>query len=252
MFRVYPGVFAFGRPDLPIEGRLAAAVLHAGSGATLSHTTAAWWWALHDSPPSRIHVSAPGQVASRRGLAVHHPRSPNRVFHRRLPVTSVPRTLLDVAGLLPASSLRRALAEADYRGLLDVTAIEAELGQGRRGSADLRAALRRHQPELAHTRSALEERFLGLCENARITLPEVNVTVCGLMVDGLWRRERLIVELDGHAAHGSRERIERDRRRELTLRAAGFTILRYTWQQVTGEPELVSRDLRHALEIAAA
>jgi very-short-patch-repair endonuclease len=63
----------------------------------------------------------------------------------------------------------------------------------------------------------------------------------------LWRGPRVIVELDGHDAHDSRAQIERDRRRELRLRAAGFVVLRYTWDQVTREPGLVVTDVRLAL-----
>jgi very-short-patch-repair endonuclease len=78
-------------------------------------------------------------------------------------------------------------------------------------------------------------------------LPEINVKVAGLMVDALWRRERVIVELDGRAAHDSTPAMERDRSRDLRLRAAGHLVVRYTWQQVTATPESVVRDLRAAL-----
>jgi very-short-patch-repair endonuclease len=109
-------------------------------------------------------------------------------------------------------------------------------------------ALARHRPELARTLSVLEERFLALCEQrGDIPIPEVNVRLCGLMVDALWRRERLIVELDGRSGHSTVAAMERDRGRELTLRSAGYSVLRYTWQQVTQQPERVAADLRAAL-----
>jgi very-short-patch-repair endonuclease len=75
----------------------------------------------------------------------------------------------------------------------------------------------------------------------------VNATVLGLMVDALWREQRLVVELDGHAAHANAAAAERDRGRELLLRGAGFRVIRYTWAQVTGAPEAVIADLRAAL-----
>jgi len=155
--------------------------------------------------------------------------------------------LREYAVVAPHDRVRRVLAEADYRRLLDVDAVYALLGRGRPGSAKLRAALRRHQPRLALTRSVLEEHFLALCESARLPPPECNSLVEGLTVDMLWRGSRVIVELDGHDAHDSRAQIERDRRRELRLRTAGFVVLRYTWDQITREPELVIADLRLAL-----
>jgi very-short-patch-repair endonuclease len=111
----------------------------------------------------------------------------------------------------------------------------------------LRQALTRHQPRLAHTLSILEERFVALCEESGIKLPQINATVNGLMVDALWERQRVIAELDGHAAHATPAAAERDRRRELTLRSAGYRVHLYTWQQITEEPELVVSDLRGAL-----
>ena len=95
----------------------------------------------------------------------------------------------------------------------------------------------------------LEERFLALCQDAGIRLPEVNVKVCGLMVDALWPGDRVIVELDGHQAHAGQTAVERDRGRELMLRTAGYLLLRYSWQQVTREPEAVAGDLRRALGV---
>jgi very-short-patch-repair endonuclease len=107
--------------------------------------------------------------------------------------------------------------------------------------------LKAHLPSLAATLSVLEERFLLLCEAYGIPLPEANAVVGGLKVDALWRGSRTIVELDGHDAHAHPSAIERDRAREVLLRAAGFRVLRYTWQQVTEQPDVVAADLRLAL-----
>jgi hypothetical protein len=145
------------------------------------------------------------------------------------------------------ADIRRAIAEAEYRGLLDLDAVGGVLSRGRPGSSTLRSALLHHRPELAATRSVLEERFVELCEVSRIPLPLVNVEVCGLTVDAIWHPQRVIVELDGHAAHATPVAIERDRRRELRLRAAGYLVLRYTWRQITQQPELVASDMRAAL-----
>jgi hypothetical protein len=247
LVRVHPGVYALGHDALPIEGRLVAALLYAGPGSALSHTTAAWWWGVFETAPRVIHISSGHRRRPRRGLRLHLPRGLEPAFHRTLPVTSVPRTLRDLAASLGFDSLRRAVAEADYRNLLDPTAVIAVCGPGRPGSAALRSALKAHLPSLAATLSVLEERFLLLCEAYGIPLPEANAVVGGLKVDALWRGSRTIVELDGHDAHAHPSAIERDRAREVLLRAAGFRVLRYTWQQVTEQPDVVAADLRLAL-----
>jgi hypothetical protein len=221
--------------------------LEASAQVALSHLTAAAWWGLTGEPSSPIEVSARGRARSIPGVRVHHPRRLDVFHHSGLPVTTIARTLLDVAPRLPFHRLRRLVAEADYRWRLDPAAVGAQLGRGRHGSNALRKALILHTPRLARTLSALEERFLALCEDHGIPLPEVNVTVAGLMVDALWRDRMLVVELDGARAHATPAAMQRDRDRDLTLRAAGYEVRRYTWQQVTEQPEAVVADLRPAL-----
>ena len=249
---LYRGVFAVGHRAVGIEGRLRGALLYAGDHAALSFTTAGWQWGLLSTQPKRIHISVAGRRKSLREVAIHRVSYLQATRHRTLPVTTVPRTLLDLAATLPFPALRRALAEADYRGLLDTRAIEAELGRGRPGSAALRQALQSHLPELGEVRSPLEERFLLLCEQAGLPPPEVNAAVEGLTVDAAWRHAQVIVELDGAEAHATPERMRNDRRRDLTLRSVGYTVLRYTWGQVMREPLAVVGDVRGALERRSA
>lgn len=246
--RVHPGVYSVGHRAFGIAGRISAALLYAGPGAALSHTTAAWWWQLIEAEPQRIHVSMKADRSSLPEVRVHRPRSLESARHRGLPVTTVARTLVDLAGIASQRVLRRALAQADYRRLLDPNAVYAVLGRGQPGSAALRMALARHSPQLARTLSVLEERFLALCEGRGFPVPEVNARLAGMTVDALWREQRVVVELDGYAAHGTRAAIERDRHREVDLRAHGYRVLRYTWEQVTEQADRVAADLRIALE----
>jgi hypothetical protein len=251
LHRIHPGVYALGHRRLTTEGRLFAALLYAGHGALLSHATAAWWWGLLNAEPPAIHISIPKHRSSLPGVVLHRPLCLDGAKHRRLHLTTVPRTLLDYAATASRGEVRLALAEADYRRLLDLREVEHLLGRGLAGSAKLRRALARHLPQLALTRSRLERAFLALCEWAGLPLPEVNAKIGRMTVDALWRAERVIVELDGHDGHSSRAQIERDRRRELRLRAAGYTVIRYTWDQITKERELVAADLAARLGIPA-
>ena len=247
LHRIHPGVYAVGHARLSTEGRLVAALFYAGPGAALSHSTGAWWWRLIDHEPVRIEISAPRETRSLPAVLIHHPRHLKRTEHRGLPTTTVAQTLLDFAVSAPPDRLSRALSEADFRRLLDGNAIETVLARGHPGTVALRRCLESHCPDLARTRSVLEERFLALCRTGRIPLPEVNVKIAGLTVDALWREQRVIVELDGHAGHGTPAQLERDHQRDLRLRAAGYFVLRYTWQQITQQPEQVISDLEAAL-----
>jgi len=244
LHRVHPGVFAVGHGCLAMEGVLAAAVFYAGKGAALSHVTAAWWSGMLQAQPTRVHVSAPGKRKSLRRVRVHCRRDLERVWHKRLPLTPPTQTLLDIAGIVRFMELRRALAEAEYRRLATLAEVEGVLGRGKPGSAALRAALDCHLPQLARTRSRMEELFVLLCERHCLTPPAVNARVAGWTVDAVWFDQRIAVELDSHSAHGTPAAMEEDRRRDLELRAAGYTVLRYTWRQLTDESDLVIADLR--------
>jgi very-short-patch-repair endonuclease/predicted transcriptional regulator of viral defense system len=243
---VRPRVYAVGHPGGTVESDLAAALLYAGPGACLSHATAAWWFDLVDSKPYMIEVRTPRRCRSIPGIRVHPSRNLERISHNRLPVTPLSQTLLDYASTASLSKLRRALAKADYHGF-DVGRLEAELARGRPGSARLRTALKNHQPKLALTRSRLEMALYELCESARIPLPEINADIAGWTVDALWRRERLVVEVDGPSNHRTPAQIRRDRRKDFDLRAAGLTVLRYADEQVTKHERLVAAEIQHNL-----
>jgi hypothetical protein len=248
---IHRGVYALGHSSVPVEGRLVAALLHAGPEAVLSHHAAAWWWRLLEPEPAVIDVSAPGRRSSLDGVRVHHPRAIEATRSRRLPVTTVPRTLLDLAATSSTEQLRRALAQADYHRLLVRDDVLAACGPGRVGATRLRAAVERYEPRIAMTRSELERRLLAECGAAGIPLPEVNVVIEEWTVDALWRRERVIVELDGRDNHSTPGQMERDRRKDLQLRAAGYVVLRYTWAQILFEAPAVIADLRAALNQTA-
>jgi hypothetical protein len=240
-------VYAYGHPSIPIEGELVAALIYAGEGAVLSHRTAAWWWGLVDEAPGRIEVSRLPRTRSLPEVLVHQPRQLESTRHRRFPITTVARTLLDFAANASLNGVRNALAKAEYLDLMDVRAVEAILGQGRPGTAKLRQALQRHQPRLADTRSRTERRFLQLCEDAGIPIPEVNVRLHGWTLDFLWRTEGLVVETDGYGNHHTPAQLDRDRRKELALRSRRLTVTRYSRQQVEDDGATVIADVASTL-----
>jgi very-short-patch-repair endonuclease len=151
----------------------------------------------------------------------------------------------------PLERVRSAVAEADFQRRLDLESIDALTGTGCRGSAALKRALSLHRPQYARTRSPLEDLLLDLCRRHRLPLPEVNVKLCGYVVDALWRDERLVVELDGGDGHTSYAQMVRDRERDLDLRVSGHRVHRYSWRQLTEERIAVAADIRSALRFLA-
>jgi REase_MTES_1575 len=198
-----------------------------------------------------IEVTAFGAGRPRDGLRVHRTTTldPLTDVVRQpdgLPLTSAIRTLADLAGTLDVTRLRRAVRRAELHRLLDVS----KLPLTGKGAHRLREAVGLvDEPQI--TRSELEERFLDLVAEAGLPQPAVNATVEGYEVDFVWRRERLIVETDGRAAHLTPTAFEDDRQRDVELRIAGWTMVRFTWRQVVHEPATVVANLRALFRAAA-
>jgi very-short-patch-repair endonuclease len=247
LIRRLPGVYAVGHAAPSVAAELTAALLYAGPGAMLTSATGVWWLELSDRRPDDVQLISPRRRRTFAGIVIRTRDGLTRGWHRNLPVAPVAQVLLDYAITVADLDLRRALAQAEYHGYLDVDLLRAELGRGRPGSARLREALAQHDPRLARTRSELETAFLALCRAHNLPAPELNVTVEGHLVDMLWREQRVIVELDGAANHRHWGQIQRDRGRDLDLRAAGYIVLRYVWAQVIGQPAAVAQDVRAAL-----
>jgi Protein of unknown function (DUF559)/Transcriptional regulator, AbiEi antitoxin len=250
LHRVHRGVYAVGRRGVHGKGLLWAAVLACGERAVVSHVSAADLWEIRRSASRVVHVAVArtGRV-HRRGLVVHRTvcLPENEVTRcEGIPVTSVTRTLLDLAEVIPRRALERAMDEAERLRVFDERALREVLEShpGRRGSPLIAAVLEDHAVGSTLTRSELEERFLALCEDAGIEGPEVNAKVGRYEVDFLWPEKRLIVETDGEQSHRTRAAFERDRARDARLTAMGYRVMRFTHRQITREPRTVERLLR--------
>ncbi len=249
LHRLSLGVYALGHRALSEEGRLSAALLHAGPGAALSHVTAAWWWRLLRFADRQIHVSHPGRAGSTDSVVVHHPRHLSRAWRLGLPVTDVVQTLLDIAPTASEPAFRRALAQADHLGLIRPDTLRRAT-VGRRGCTRLHVALDHHLPELAGTLSPLEDDFLLFCQKRGFPIPEPNALIAGFHVDAVFRDARLAVELDGRDVHGKPAAVVTDRRREMAIRGAGYRIVRYSDEQVNRRSDATAADLSALLRLA--
>ncbi|HEX7300526.1 MAG TPA: DUF559 domain-containing protein [Solirubrobacteraceae bacterium] len=238
LHRLHRGVYAVGHAVLRREGRWLAAVLACGPGALLSHVSAAAHWGLLQSEATLIDVTASPSRRGVPGIRLHRSRSliaRDTTSHEGIPVTTIPRTLLDLAAIVAAHRLERALAQAERLRLYDGKAIEDVIGRanGHRGTTALTRATAR---EPKFTRSDLEAWFLALVREAGLDEPEVNFSLTApdhprIEVDFCWPSHRLIVELDGWETHRTRAAFEHDRARDAALQAIGWRVVRFTWRE---------------------
>jgi very-short-patch-repair endonuclease len=223
-----------------------AAVLAAGSGAVLSYRSAAELWRIRSSSRRRIEVSVPRRRRSTARLELHEVQmQPDEVtIEAGIPVTTPARTLFDLAAILSPQQLKAAFTEAEVRRLTSPTSLDALLTRyrGRRGTAALKRILEKHTHTAVPT-SLLERRFLKLIETHNLPRPEINRLTGHGELDAIWPEQRLIVECDGFAFHGTREAFERDRAKDRALQAAGWRVVRITWRQLTDDPTTIARQL---------
>jgi very-short-patch-repair endonuclease len=229
-----------------------AAVLAYGPGAVLSHRPGgAHWQIVRDR--GACEVSVPKGRRSRPGIRVHQVWLPGDeiTVHEGIPVTTVPRTLFDLAAGISLRELERAINEAEVRRLWDDLSLDHLLDRYPRhkGNRTVRAALRARRSGATVTRSELEEMFLQLTDEAGIPRPEINAIVGGFEVDAVWRDAGLAVELDGRDTHGTAAAFERDRERDRILQVAGWRTVRVTYRQMRDSPRAVERDLRLLLAV---
>jgi very-short-patch-repair endonuclease len=246
------GVYAVGHRIVPPEGRWLAAILRVGEGAALSHSSAAVLWGLRRSANrERIDVATPRSSRSTPSIQRRHVQLwPDEVtVRRRIPVTTLARTLFDISAETSAEGLEGAIRQAEYLHRFRLEALERMLDRhpGRRGVATVRACLRHlGRGPRGRVRSKLELRFATLLSGTRLPRPELNalLDIDGSKVeaDCLWRKQRLIVELDGGEAHGTRVAFESDRERDRRLQAAGWRVVRVTWRQLD-DPAALLQDL---------
>jgi very-short-patch-repair endonuclease len=243
--RVHTGVYSVGLGKLTTAGHFMAAVLACGPRAVLSHRSAAEQLGLRFSARAKIEVTVPrGAARSRRGIEVHYGEVEPVVIDA-VPCTTVARTIVDCAEVLPPYSIENMLDRAEQLRVFDLRAIEAQL-DGRRGAKKLRSLLGIYRPDPG-TKNDFEKLLLRVCREAGIRAPDdVNVTIEGEERDFVWLAERVIVESDGRETHDTTRQFEEDRRRDQEL-SPEWRVVRVTWRQLTQEPERVARAIARRL-----
>jgi len=228
------------------------AVLVSGPGAVLSHSTAAALWQIRNPQSGPIHVTTAKKWRSSHAICRHFSiLAPDEVTKAdALPVTTVPKTIFDMAASSSLDRVESMLREAEYRQLYDRLSLPALLERypGRRGTRRIRTALERVEAlPSGRPKSPLEERFLPFLRNHGLPRPRLNdwiVLDAGrFQVDCHWPGTGQIVELDGWAGHGTRSAFRGDRARDRVLCVAGYAVTRIAWAQLEDEPEAIAADL---------
>ncbi|HEU4973922.1 MAG TPA: type IV toxin-antitoxin system AbiEi family antitoxin domain-containing protein [Baekduia sp.] len=250
---VHRGVYALGHRALRREGWWMAAVLACGPGAVLSHQTATAAWGL-TSPRATIHVTVPvpGGRSRRGGVRLHRVPALCASEITRvgvLPVTTVGRTLLDVAASVDRHRLEQLIHHADQRARFDRREVEAVLGRcaGRPGAPLLSEVLARLEGSgAAATRSGLEVALLRLCDAHGLPRPVVNSRIGPYEVDCRWPGTTLVVEADGpHHRMPAQRRRDHDKR--LALEADGWRVITLTEEQIEEQADATAQALHRLL-----
>ncbi|MBL8935089.1 MAG: DUF559 domain-containing protein [Archangium sp.] len=251
--RVLPAVYAVEGSFESVAQRRKAAALWFGQGCVFSHRTAASLWGLarfqgdegpvsiastrHLEPPEGIRLFRVDALLARELGTVNGQR-----------VTSVERTLLDLAATEPVATVEAALDDALRRKLTTVDKLThfIERAGGTRGIRLLRRLTARRGGE-GVTESELEARVLEVLRDAGMPMPELQkkVQVKGqrYRLDFRFPGTPVVLEADGYAWHSTAHAFEADRRRINALTARGFRVLQWTWEAMNERPEQLLDEL---------
>ena len=248
LLREHKGVYRVGHRAPSIEATYLAAVVAAGERAVLSGRAAAYVWGLvkGDAPPAEVISPNERRID---GVTVHRCRNLSARdvgTCRRVPVTTVARTLVDLAAVLSPDALARACHEAGVRYRTGPGDVERVL-ERRPTSPGARKLRQVICGDTRVTLSSLESRFLALLSDAGLPLPVTNRPAGGRRVDCRWPEFGLTVELDSYQFHNTRHAWEQDRRREREARARGDDFRRYTYGDVFENPAPMLAEFRAAL-----
>jgi Transcriptional regulator, AbiEi antitoxin/Protein of unknown function (DUF559) len=241
------GVYAVGHRAPRPEASWTAAVLACGPDAVLAGRSAAELWRMRHSSRSLIEVISPCRIdlpsiAARRIVLADD----EITVERGIPVTTAARTLFDLAAVVSPDQLEAAFQEAEVRRLTSPTSLDALVARypGRRGTQALKTVLAKHRAiGAAIPTSVLQRRLLALVDAHDLPRPDVNSITDHGELDATWHQQRLVVECDGFATHGTREAFERDRAKDRALQVAGWRVVRVTWRQLRDEPGTIARQI---------
>ena len=246
----YHGVYAVGHTALTEKSHLIAAVYAGGEEALASHRAGGKLWAiLRGSQP--IEVTGPRSREAAKGFILHRSRSihdEDRALIDNIPVTSLARTLVDLADVLPEKQLANAVHEAEVKRLFDLKQVQRVLDRlpGRKGRHKLQRVLSAYRDVQPFTRSRGERLVLEMCRHHGLPRPQTNTWIHSQEVDFHWPEAGLVLEFDGGAVHRTTKAFYEDRRRDRALAARGIHVVRATDRD---DPAALANELEQILSI---
>jgi hypothetical protein len=262
LHRVHRGVYAVGHRSISRLTHLRAAVLACGDGAVVSHGSAAALHGLWDYWPRFIDVTVPVEAGRKidgiRCRRCRYPQPEEIEVRNGLALTTLARTLVDLAGIIDLTALRKAVGRAAIRRKLDLQAVDLAIynAKGRRGLKALELTLvpyRTKDGKPLDVRSDFETLILPELLDRGLPRPGCNVPIHveeqRFVADFLWEGARMIVETDGRETHETPPAFQDDRRRDQFLAAAGYRVLRVTWEQIHGERAAVLERIERAVSL---
>ena len=243
----FDGVYRVGHRAPSVEARYMAAVKACGKGAVLRGRAAAYLWGLIKGPIPRPEVLTPTERRVK-GIRTTRSRDIDRrdvIKCRGIPVTTVARTVVDLAADSTPGELARFFHEGAVRYRLKPHHVEAVLKRrpNSKGAKTLRRVMNGDERVLL---SELERGFIALLREHNLPLPKTNIPRGGHWVDCHWDEYKLTVELDSYRFHSTRQAWEQDQRRERKARARG-EYRRYVWGDVFEEPAATAAEARQLL-----
>jgi len=258
---MHRGVYTVGHRSISRVTHLRAALLACGERAVVSHATAAAFHGLWDKWPHLIDVTVPVEAGRKlngiRCRRCRYPEPEEIEVRGGVAVTTVARTLVDLAGIVGLPTLRKLVGRAAIRKRLDLDAVYLAMhnAKGRRGLKALELALapyRTKDGKVPDVRSDFETLVLPELVDMGLPRPSCNAPLRiegeRFLIDFLWEKAQVIVETDGRETHETPNAFQSDRRRDQFLAAAGYRVLRVTWKQIQGERDAVLRRICLALK----
>lgn len=259
---LHAGVYRIAGSPSTWNQRLLATCFAWGDKALVSHVTAAAHWNLPPFTRGAIHIIVPRGTRreGHSGIVVHQVRelpAADAIHHQSIPVTTVARTLIDIASTVPVSDLEIALDAALHRGAASLGWLSWKLEQigvrGRAGVGSLRALIedRRGSPP---PESVMESSLLRVLKKAGLPRPErqywVKIGTRSMRIDFAYPEHHVAIEADGFEFHSGRQAFDRDRARRNLLTADGWRVLQVTKGDLE-EPTAMLQQLRQLLGISS-